>query len=68
MLPAETAGTGVCTRCREVVVGVSADAPWDQADGIRGLCAFRCPACDGLLRPWRNRVCPSCGRSLDEAG
>ena len=65
MLPADSTGAGVCPRCREVVNGVLADAPWDQSPTARGLCALRCPGCDGVLRPWRNRTCPSCGGTLD---
>lgn len=57
-------GTALCRRCREVVVGVPAEERWNEAPAVTGICALRCPGCDGPVRPWRNRACPACGGTL----
>jgi len=63
LMPPEGEGA-VCRRCREVVAGVPADEPYNGAAPVSGVCALRCPGCDGPVRPWQNRACPVCGGTL----
>ncbi len=56
--------TVVCGRCREVSDVISSETPWDPKSDAP-FCALRCPACDGPVRPWRERTCPRCGGRMD---
>jgi acetone carboxylase gamma subunit len=61
--------TVVCGRCAMIADVVSSETPWDP-ESTASYCFLRCPACDGPVRPWRERVCPHCGGRMkqDAAG
>lgn len=56
--------TVVCSRCAEVADVISSETPWDPGS-TASYCFLRCPTCDGMVRPWRDRACPRCGRRME---